>query len=226
MLLEVVLALLTPEAPFLPAYLESTVGASARHEECVRLVIDDIDEGRTGAQRWASEGGGAPAQHCLAIADLAAGYPKLAAIRLRDIADRADAGDDTARARVLAEAALAWLEAGEIAEAEDSLKAAQARASGSPELDFVAAKIYAADNRWQAAADAVSAAEKKGVIAAESYVIRARSLRALGRDDDAADDVVAALTLDPLNIDALTLRGELQQAGIKIEAYYGDGAPK
>lgn len=226
MLLETVLALLTPEAPFIPAYLDSAVGAGARHQECVRLVVEDVGEGRTGAQRWASEGGGAPAQHCLAIADLAAGYPKLAAIRLRDLAERADAGDEAARARILAESALAWLEAREIKQAEDAIGAAKARAPALPELDFVAAKIYAADNRWQAAADAVTAAEKEGVTAPESYLIRARAMRALGRDEDAANDVVAALSIDPLNIDALTLRGELQQAGVKIEAYYGDGAPK
>lgn len=226
MLLETVLALLTPEAPFIPAYLASTVGAGARHEECVRLVIEDIEEGRIGAQRWVSEGGGASAQHCLAIADLAAGYPKLSAIRLRDLAERADAGDEPARARVLAEAALAWLDAGEIKEAESAIEDAKARAPALAELDFVAAKIFAADARWQAAADAVTAAEEKGVRASETYVIRARAHRALGRDDDAANDVVAALSLDALDIDALTLRGELQQAGVKIEAYYGDGAPK
>jgi tetratricopeptide (TPR) repeat protein len=226
MLLEAVLALLTPEAPFLPAYLDSAVGASARHRECVRLVVEDIDEGRIGAQRWVSEGGGAPALHCLAIADLAAGYPKLAAIRLLDLSERSDAGDETARARVLAESALAWLEAQEIKEAEAAIEAAKARAPALPELDFVAAKIYAADERWQAAADAVTAAEEKGLKSAESHLIRARALRALGRDEDAADEVVAALTLDPFNIDALTLRGELQQTGVEIEAYYGDGDPE
>lgn len=226
MLLEAVLALLTPEAPFIPAYLANSVGAGTRHQECVRLVLDDIEEGRIGAQRWASEGGGAPSQHCLAIADLAAGFPKLAAIRLRDLADRSDAGDEISRALVLAEAALAWLDAGEIKEAESAVNAARLRAPALPELDFVAAKIYSADNRWQAAADAVTAAEARGLKSAEIYVIRARALRALARDDDAANDVVAALTLDPLNIDALTLRGELQQAGVRIEAFYGDGAPK
>ncbi|HBK91647.1 MAG TPA: hypothetical protein DDZ68_08260 [Parvularcula sp.] len=226
MLLETILALLTPEAPFLPAYLESSIGAGARHQECVRLVIEDIEEGRAGAQRWASEGGGAPAQHCLAIADLAAGFPKLGAIRLRDLAERPDAGDETARARILAEAALAFLDAGETKEAEAAIDAAKLRAPALGEIEFVAAKIYADDKRWQAAADAVTAAEDKGVRAPEGYVIRARAMRALGRDEDAAIDVVAALTIDPFNIDALTLRGELQQAGVRIEAYYGDADPK
>jgi len=226
MILLAITALLTPEAPFLPAYLAGDLGVGAQHRACVRLVVDDLEEGRLGAQRWAGEGGGAPAQHCLAIADLAAGYPKLAALRLLDLAERPDAGDNSARARILAEAALAWLETGQIRDAEDAINAAKSRAPGLAELDFVAAKIYAADNRWQAAADAVSAAADKGVTAPETFVIRAKAYRALGRDADAAEDVVAALTLDPLNIDALTLRGDLQQAGVMIEAYYGDGAPK
>ncbi|MDZ7628589.1 MAG: hypothetical protein U5J99_09350 [Parvularculaceae bacterium] len=225
MLLEVLVTLLTPEAPFIPAYLAGPVSAGARHEECVRLVVEDLEAGRNGAQRWALEGGGAPAQHCLAIADLAAGYPRLAAARLSDIAGRADAGDDAARARVLAEAALSWLEARDIPQAEESISAAKARAD-LPEFDFVAAKIYAADNRWQAAADAVTAAEERGVKTPEAYVIRARAYRALGRDGDAANDVVAALSLDPFNIDALTLRGELRQAGVEIEAFYGDDTPQ
>jgi predicted Zn-dependent protease len=222
MLIEAVLALLTPEAPFLPPYLESEASAGARHQECVRLIVEDLAEGRDGAQRWALEGGGAAAQHCLAIADLAAGFPKLAAIRLTEIAGRPDAGDETTRARVLAEAALAWLEAGDAAEAEKAIMDAKARAPSLKELDFVLAKVFAAGNRWQAAADAVTAAEKNKVTSAEAYVIRARAYRALGRDPDAAEDVVSALTLDPFNIDALTLRGELRQAGIEIEAFYGD----
>lgn len=225
MFVEVLIALLTPEAPFIPAYLAGPLSAGSRHEECVRLIVEDLEEGRNGAQRWALEGGGAPAQHCLAIADLAAGFPKLAAVRLGDIAARADAGDEAARARVLAEAALAWLEARDIPQAEEAINAAKTRAD-LPEFDFVAAKVYAADNRWQAAADAVSAAEKRGVKAPEAFVIRARAYRALGRDDDAANDVVAALSLDSLNIDALTLRGELRQAGVEIEAFYGDDTPQ
>ncbi|MFN3959382.1 MAG: hypothetical protein ACK4NP_05665 [Parvularculaceae bacterium] len=221
----VVIALLTPEAPYLPTYLASEMSAGARHQECVRLIVEDVAKGRDGAQRWALEGGGAPAQHCLAIADLAAGFPRLAAARLTDITERGDAGDAGARARVLAEAALAWLEADDIPEAEQAIMAAKSRAPDLAELDFVAAKIYAEANRWQAAADAVSAAEKHGATSPEAYIIRARAYRALGRIEDAANDVVAALSMDPFNVDALTLRGELRQAGVEIEAYYGDEKP-
>jgi predicted Zn-dependent protease len=223
-LLIVLTALLTPEAPFLPAYLEKTESTSARYADCVRLIADDAETGRQAALTWVSDGGGAPAQHCLAVSDLASGLPKLAAVRLTEISERRDAGDSNARARLLAEAALAWIDANDLVQAEASAGAAKRMAPGLPELDFVAAKVFAAGEKWQAAADAVTAAEKAGVAAPETYVIRARAHRALGKDMDAASDVVAALTLDPYDIDALTLRGELQQAGIEIEAYYGDSS--
>lgn len=214
--------LLTPEAPFMPAYLDRIEGTTARYEDCVRVIAEDVALGRRAAERWASEGGGAPALHCLAIADLSAGFPKLAAVRLAEIAERSDAGDMRARARLLAEAAFAWLEAGERDKAQASVDEAREIAPLLPELDFVAAKVFAASEKWQAAADAVTRAEKAGVTAPEAYVIRARAHRKLGRDPDAANDIVAALTLDPYDLDALVMRGELQQAGINIEAYYGD----
>lgn len=214
--------LLTPEAPYLPAYLDRIETTTDRYVDCVRLVTEDLEMGRRAAERWASEGGGAPARHCLAVADLAAGLPKMAAVRLTEISERADAGDSRARARLLAEASLAWLDAEDTAQAEGAILAAKKLAGDLPELDFVAAKIWAAAQQWQNAADAVTAAEKGGLQTIEAYLIRARALRALGKDADAANDVVAALTIDPFNIDALTLRGELQQAGVNIEAYYGD----
>lgn len=214
--------LLTPEAPLIPAYLQEPESTSARYADCIRLIADDPASGRRAAEAWTSEGGGAPALHCLAISDLASGLPKLAALRLTEISERADAGDGVARARLLAEAALAWLDARDYPQAEGSIAAAKRMAPGLPELDFVAAKVFAASGKWQAAADAVTAAEEKGLTTPEAYLIRARANRALGKDMAAADDVVAALKLNPLDIDALTMRGELQQAGIEIEAYYGD----
>ena len=215
--------LLTPEAPFMPAYLDRIEGTTARYAECVKLIGEDPVLARKAAEAWASEGGGAPALHCLAISDLATGLPKLAANRLTEIAERSDAGDLRARARLLAEAALAFLDAGDPQRAEQSVAASKKLAPILPELDFVAAKAYAAGGKWQAAADAVTAAEAAGATSSEAYVIRARANRALAKDADAADDVVAALNLDPYNLDALVLRGELQQAGIVIDAYYGDG---
>ncbi len=218
---------LTPEAPYLARYLAEPVaategGRNPRHQECVRLLSENVDVGRIAAQQWVTEGGGAPAQHCLAIADLAAGFPRLAAVRLSSIADRADAGDGDDRARLAAQAALAWLDADDPALAGEAMTKARAFSPDLAELEIVAAKVYAAETRWQAAADAVTAAEKAGLATAETYVIRGRAHRALGRNLDAAEDVVRALNIDPFDLDALVLRGELRQAGVEIAAEQRD----
>lgn len=214
--------LLTPEAPAQAPALDAAAGTTARHDACIALIAGDVETGRSAARQWATEGGGAPALHCLAVAELAAGYPKLAAVRLSEIAERSDAGDGRARARLYAEAALAFLDANDPSQAEVAVAAAKKIAPVLPELDFVAAKVYAAGEKWPEAESAVDALEKAEMASSEAYLIRARSRRALGRDAEAAEDVAEALNLDPQNLDALVLRGELAQAGVAIDAYYGD----
>lgn len=198
---------------------------SARYAQCIEALDDDIEAGRRIAQDWAISGGGAEARHCLALADLRAGYPKLAAARLEEIAERADAGDDFIRARILSQAAEAWLQADNVANAEAALEAAIELAPDAPELQFTAAKVYAAGGKWQAVFDAITAAEQAGVLSSEGYVLRARSRYQFGAFQEAAEDVVRALALNPRNIDALVLRGEIQQTGIEIEVASGTAKP-
>ncbi|MHA7873109.1 MAG: hypothetical protein ACX939_12225 [Hyphococcus sp.] len=201
----------------------SAEGASPRYLDCVTLVQADLEVGRLAAQQWAGEGGGADAQHCLALADIAAGYPKLGAARLEEIAQRKDAGDDFVRARLLAQASFAWLQANEIDFAEKAIEKAFALVPDSGELHLTAAKVFAAKERWQKVDSSVSKAEQAGFVSAQTYVLRGRARYNLGAYESAAKDVVNALTLDPVNVEALVLRGDLQQTGIVIEAYVGGG---
>lgn len=205
----------------LSAFSYAPAEASPRYVDCLTLIEADLELGRRAAQQWASEGGGAPAQHCLALADLAAGFSKLSAARLEDLANRDDAGDELVRARILAQAGEAWVRAGETRQAERALDAAFALAPEAGELHLTAARIYAEDEEWQRVERAVTAAEESGFVSSDAYVLRGRAFAALGDFRAAADDVVNALTLDPVNIDALTLRGEIQQTGINIEVLYG-----
>lgn len=191
--------------------------ASPRYADCVQLVEADLELGRIAAQQWVNEGGGAEARHCLAQADFKAGFPKLAALRFEEIAQRKDAGDDYVRARLYDQAAQSWLAAEEPGMAEKALDEALALVPDSGELYLTAAKIYAAQNRWQDVVNAVNTAEEAGFISAETYVLRGRGLYTLASYERAAQDVVSALTIDPVNIDALVLRGDLAQAGINIE---------
>ncbi|PQA86516.1 tetratricopeptide repeat protein [Hyphococcus luteus] len=191
-----------------------------RYVDCVEFLKADLELGRIAAQQWVDEGGGAPARHCLAIADLEAGFPKLAALRLEEIAQRKDAGDDYVRARLYSQAAEAWLEAEETGHAEAALEKALALVPDSAELHLTAGKVYAAQERWQDAIEAITAAEEGGFASAETYVIRGRARYVLGAYERAADDVVAALSIDPVNVDALVLRGDLARRGMTIDVYY------
>ncbi|MEO1015201.1 MAG: hypothetical protein AAFX08_08445 [Pseudomonadota bacterium] len=218
-------ALLSPEAPPQPDFL--TRAAAARYEtsadqyaDCVALIAENPELGEASARAWMIDGGGAPALHCAAVAHLALDRPRLAAVRLLELSERSDVGDDDARATVLGEAALAWVEAEEPGFAEEAAEAALASAPWRADLAIVAAKAHASAGSWQAAADAVTAAEDGDAKTAEAYIIRARAKRALGKDEEAAEDVVRALQLNPFDLDALVLRGELIQAGVIINANY------
>lgn len=209
------LLLLTPEPP-------DSAGVEwedPRYETCIAGVRTDPAAASARALSWMAEGGGAAAAHCQALADLAAGKPKLAGVRLAELAERSDAGDALMRARVLGQAALAFMEADDGAAAENALKAAFALAPEGGELDLVAARIHYWRGRHQAAVDAVTKAEKQGLVSAAGYVTRARALLALQQPGESAEDVVSALRLDPLNVDALTVRGELAAQGVAIDIH-------
>lgn len=207
------------------ALLSTAETLSPRYVDCVELLNADLELGRIAAQQWVSEGGGAEARHCLSVADLKAGFPKLAALRLEEIAQRKDAGDDYVRARLLSQAAQAWLVAEEPAYAEAALDQALALVPDSPELYLTAAKVYGAQRRWQDVINAVNTAEEDGFVSAETFVLRGRARYEFGAYENAANDVVAALSLDPKFIDALVLRGDLAQAGMKIDVFL-ESAPR
>ena len=225
MIVSFLVALLTPEAPYEAPYLAKTppvnaeAGKHPRYQDCIRLVARDLEIGRIAAQQWTDEGGGALAEHCLAIADIAAGFPKLGAARLAQISDRKDAGDNNARARVLAQAALAWLDGHETEYAKEAINSAVQYAPELGEIYVVAARVFEAAEEWENAAASVTKAADEKLATADTFLIRARAHRALGKDYAAAEDVVTALSIDPFNLDALVMRGELKQAGIEIEAY-------
>lgn len=200
----------------------ATTDLSPRYLDCLTLVEADLEVGRLAAQQWSSEGGGADALHCLSVADLAAGFPKLAAARLEDIAHRKDAGDDYVRARLLAQAAFAWLKGGETEFAAKAIQDAFDLVPDSGELHMTAAQIYAAQKKWQQVVISVTEAEDAGFVSPSAFISRGRAYITFGNYERAAQDVVNALSLDPMYVDALVLRGELQQRGVVIEVFFDE----
>ncbi|MEL7490279.1 MAG: hypothetical protein AAGJ73_06135 [Pseudomonadota bacterium] len=218
----IALAAFTPEAPFNPfddLALESAIERD-QYRTCTSLVGADPQAGRDYAEKWAAEGGGAAALHCQAVGDLAAGFPKLAAVRLMQIAERKDIGDGLLRARYLEQAAIAWLEAGAAEYADEAINDAIQLAPNAGELSLTAGIVNAANQRWGQTISAIDAAAEQGFKSADGLVARAKAHKALLNNLKAAEDVVGALRIDPFNLDALVLRGELQQLGIEIDANY------
>lgn len=196
---------------------------SPRYAECISLLETDLAAGRLFARQWVDNGGGARARYCLARADHLAGFPALAAARLEMIATRDDAGDNMEKARLLSAASLMWLEAGRTDTAGQALEKAFSLAPDSAELRPAAARIHAARGNWQSVIDAVDAAVEAGLATPDLFVLRGEARMIQADYRAAADDVIRALTLDPENIDALLLRGRVQQTGIAIGVSIEDG---
>lgn len=195
-----------------------------RYLDCVSRIEEDADVGRLWAQKWAFEGGSSDAHHCLALADIAAGFYKLGAARLEEIAERKDAGDDFVRARLLSQAAQTWLKADDVPNAVRTIGDAFALVPDAGELYLAAAPIYVANESWSQVIAAIDKAKNAGFESSDGYVQRARANIAFGDFETAANDVVSALNINPTNIDALVLRGEIQQTGVAIDVFFEDAA--
>ncbi|MEM6414443.1 MAG: hypothetical protein AAF720_07275 [Pseudomonadota bacterium] len=195
-------------------------GIDPEFTACVSGISADVETGRRSARQWLNDGGGPPAQYCLAIGDFAAGFPKLAAVRFTELAEMPNAGSDETKSRVYASAALSFLDANKAKEALLSLKSALNISPDLSDLHLVAAKVYAANEQWEAVVNAVGKSIEAGLINTEGFILRATAHRALGKNRQAAEDIVQALKREPENLDALVIRGELIQGGIEIRARY------
>ncbi|MEQ8177778.1 MAG: hypothetical protein RIA10_05525 [Amphiplicatus sp.] len=209
-------AALSQEAPADAAF--ETV--DPEYQACVAGLEADPEAVRQRTEKWLAAGGGVAALHCQAIGDLAAGYAGLAAVRLEELAAMPAAGDALVRARIMSQSALAWLEADKPEHAETAIEKAFAFAPEGGELYLPAAQVWLATEQYQATIDAVKTAAEEGYSSPAAYVASARAKMALLNDRGAAEDVIAALKLDPFNVDALTARGDLFQRGVAIDANY------
>lgn len=204
---------------FIPATAGDGLYIDTDYRDCIARIEASAEDGRRAALRWITDGGGKPARHCAAIADLAADLPRLAGSRLYRLAEEETPTDPLLAARLFAQAADAFLAAGEDKTALGMIDEAYALAPNALELHIIAARIYAGTGRWGLSKRALDNAEALAPLDAPSYVLRGRANQTLADYDAAAEDVRNALNLNPDNIDALLLRGELVQIGYVIDPY-------
>lgn len=182
-----------------------------RYTNCIDRAAREPDQAYEDAMAWKSEGGSSAADHCAAIALVAAKrYPE-AAERLDRLARMTSAGDAHTRGQILSQAGNAWLLAGEPDLAAKSFSTALTLAAGDPDILIDRARAYAILGKWPIAEADLGAALKTNPQSIDAMVLRAAARRAQGNVKGADGDITRALLIDANHPDALVEYGLLRQ---------------
>ncbi|PWS36855.1 hypothetical protein DFH01_14955 [Falsiroseomonas bella] len=192
-----------PPEPAAPA-------ATSESERCNALLRSDPDAARGFAAQWRSAQGGSAAEQCEALAILALGDPAQAATRLEAIAARG-AGDRPTKAALFAQAAQAWLLAGDANRAYGATTLALTLTPEDLELLVDRAVALGTLGRYREALEDLDRVLSLDPDRAEALVFRAAALRQLDRPDMARRDLDRALAIEPDHVEGLLERGILRQ---------------
>lgn len=192
----------------------NSFGGSTAYDVCLARIDVDPEDGFDRALAWYSQGGGAPALHCAAIALLTAGHFADAADRLDLIAQNPSNGlDAEMRARILDQAGNAWMMEGFPDQAIESFNAGLAldpQGSGlRTEIYFDRARAWIMDQNWDQAVQDLGRVLELAPGAKDVLTLRATGYRALGSEDLAWQDIADVLAADPDYSPALIERGVL-----------------
>lgn len=195
------------ELPLPPSPPRLVEGPEA--DRCFELLREDPEGARAFAAQWESTGGGEGARHCGALALLDLGEPARAAAQLEALARESQA-DAAPRAAVLAQAAQAWLIAGDAGRAVGATSAALALMPDDPDLLLDRAGSLGILGRY---AESLGDLDRALALDSrpEALVLRAAALRHLDRQEPARRDIERALAMAPDNVEALLERGILRQ---------------
>jgi tetratricopeptide (TPR) repeat protein len=187
---------------------EKTLDHNAAYEHCLASVKRDAAAALTEAEQWSAAGGGAASLHCAA----------LALVELKRYGEAAQALENAARisAAVAAKAALldqagnAWLLAGDLAKAENTLTTAIELAPKDEDILADRARARGTAKNWSGAFSDLTAVIALDPDRADIYVLRASALHAEGEKAEARADVAHALAIYPGYPEALVERGAMR----------------
>ncbi len=182
----------------------------ARYHHCLAKADKAPKDAFEDAIQWRDEGGGPPAEHCAASALIALGLFKDAAGRLEDLGQRIKEKADF-KARILGQAAQAWLLAENPIRAEAVATAALALRPGDLELYIDRAQARAAIGDYPKAVADLDAALAINSGRPDALALRAAAKRFLDDPQGALADAEQALALDPGHAEALLERGNLRR---------------
>jgi tetratricopeptide (TPR) repeat protein len=196
------LALLTA-TPALAQKLEAmpdlavSIADRTRYQQCLEAAEKDPPETFELAMQWRDTTGSNAAKHCVAVALFYLGQPAVAGDRLEQLGIEMRAATPEIRARILSQAATAWLASGHGERAYGAVTTAIGMAPRLPDLYVDRSIVLAqAANYWEAIDDlnkAVDIDPRYGM----AFAFRAAAYRYVDSLDLALEDAEQAVKLTP-----------------------------
>jgi tetratricopeptide (TPR) repeat protein len=183
------------------------------YDDCVALIATDAAQAEVDAYRWEQAGGGAPAQHCRALALLEQGAERRAAELMVKIATDDRTLPDEVRSEMLVEAGEIYLGIGDIGFGQSAASRALLLAREPRAALALSARLKAAQGDWQGAANDLDGALTRGEPDAELLVLRASARLRLGQRVAARSDLLWATEIAPDMASVWLERGVLEAAG-------------
>jgi predicted Zn-dependent protease len=184
-----------------------SIPGSNRYERCLSLAHSSPQAALGAAMKWQ---GGAPAQHCQAVALTGLKRYTEAAAKLDALARDKKNGAANDRATLFDQAGNAWLLAARADQANDSFTAGLALSPNDADLLADRARASAMRKDWAAADRDLTAALLRDTNDPELYVLRASARHAMGHTKEARADIDQALHLKPAFSEALLERASLE----------------
>lgn len=184
---------------------------AAVYANCLALVEEDPEEAFETALAWQPMGGGAAAEHCAGLALIGLGLYEEAGRRLEDLARRLGRSRPEMAPDLLAQAARAWLLAGDAERAYGVQSAALELRPDDVELLVDRAITLAEAESYQDALADLSRALLFQPERADILVLRASARRHLGALKAGLADADRALALAPENAEGHLERGNLRR---------------
>lgn len=197
-------------------YAEMPAGRA--YQVCLAEARRDPDAGFEAAITWRDEGGGPPAQHCVALALFELGQFTEAGKRLESLAEGMPAASNRERAAILGQAGNVWLHARDLGRAHAALSRALELDDGDPELWIDRGDALARGGEYWEAIDDFSAALDRDPARLDALIFRAAAYRLLDVADLARDDIDRALSVDPDQPDALVELGAIHAGAGDFDA--------
>lgn len=208
--------------PLASARAAEAQSEAARYDACLAQTRTAPSAAFEAGLAWESEGGGAPARHCTALALIALREYGEAAMRLGALAEEPSAGDASMRAQILSQAGNAWLLEGQPERAAADFTSALTLAPDDADLLIDRARAHAMAEAWAEAEQDLSQALLRAPKRADAFLYRASARRLQDKLDGARADVEAALGMIPATEPALRASALLERGNLRRLA--GDDA--